>query len=229
MTQTANKQKNNQIEPMADFFDNRAEGYENHMRGCVNDFSEFYKTISNPILDTDKPLLILDLGCGTGLEIEDIYKKAPNASLVCVDVSKEMLAKLKEKYSALNKTINLIKKSYLTFKYKPNKYDFIVSVMTMHHFEYDVKLKLYSAIRNSLKNGACYIEGDYVVSESEEKNKLDEYFALKKSRPEILDGSYHIDIPFSKETQLELFKVAGFSKVDLIWEKGSDVVFVAYK
>ncbi len=221
--------KNIQIEPMAEFFDNRAEGYEDHMRGCVNDFSEFYKTISRPIPNMDKPLFVLDLGCGTGLEIEDIYKKAPNASLVCVDVSEEMLAKLKEKYFALGKVISLVKESYLTFKYELSKYDFIVSVMTMHHFEYDVKLKLYSAIRNSLKDGACYIEGDYVVSESEEKNKLDEYFALKKSRPKILDGFYHIDIPFSKETQLELFKAAGFSKIDLIWEKGNDVIFVAHK
>lgn len=229
MVQTTDKQKNNQIEPMAKFFDSRAEGYEDHMRGCVNDFSEFYKTISKPIPDTDKTLLILDLGCGTGLEIEDIYKKAPNASLVCVDVSQEMLAKLKEKYSAISKTISLVKESYLTFKYEPSKYDFIVSVMTMHHFEYDVKLKLYSSIRNSLKDGACYIEGDYIVSEKEEKKKLDEYFSLKKSRPEILDGSYHIDIPFSKETQLKLFKAAGFSKVDLIWEKGDDVIFVAHK
>lgn len=229
MTKNTDNIKNNQIEPMAEFFDNRAEDYEAHMQGCVNDFSEFYKTISRSIPDTDKPLLVLDLGCGTGLEIEDIYKKAPNASLVCVDVSEEMLAKLKEKYSAFGKTINLVKESYLTFKYEPSKYDFIVSVMTMHHFEYDVKLKLYSAIRSSLKNNACYVEGDYVVSESEEKNKLDEYFVLKKSRPEILDGSYHVDIPFSKKTQLKLFKTAGFSKVDLMWEKENDVIFTAHK
>lgn len=229
MPENNTKNKINKIEPMDKFFDKRADGYEDHMRGCVNEFGDFYKTVSEPIPDTDKPLLILDLGCGTGLEIEDIYKKAPNAYLFCVDVSGEMLAKLKEKYSAFGKKIKLFKESYLIFRYEPGKYDFIVSVMTMHHFEYDAKLKLYNSIRNSLKDNAVYIEGDYVVSKNEEKKKLDEYFELKKARPEIFDGAYHIDIPFSKETQLKLFKAVGFSKVDVIWEKGNDVIFVAKK
>ncbi len=220
---------NNQIESMSSFFNKRAEEYDNHMRGCVKDFGEFYNNISALIPNTDESLYILDLGCGTGLEIEGIYKKAPNTSLVCVDLSEEMLTKLKERYTTFRKNISLIKGSYLTFKFEPNKYDFVVSVMTMHHFEYNVKLKLYSSIWNSLRDGACYIEGDYVVSKKEEKKKFYEYFELKKTRPEVINGTYHIDIPFSKEVQYKLFKAAGFSKIDIIWEKKNNVIFVAYK
>jgi tRNA (cmo5U34)-methyltransferase len=217
------------VEPMADFFNKRVEGYEDHMRGCVADFNRFYETISEPIPETNKPLLILDLGCGTGLEIEGMLKKAPNVSLVCVDVSGEMLEKLKEKYQARAANLEVINESYLTFQYGSQKYDHVVSALTMHHHDYDAKLKLYAAIRKALKNGACYIEGDYIVSEEKEQEMLSVYNALKISHPEIVKVSHHIDIPFSRKTQYELFKAAGFSEIGVIWEKGDNLIFVVRK
>lgn len=226
----SNSDKNDQIEEMADFFNLRAGGYDDHMKKVVGeDFNAFYNAISLSIRSTNESMPILDLGCGTGLEIDGIFKKAANASITCVDLSQEMLAELKEKYSDYSNNIILLEESYLEFKYEPNKYDYVISVMTMHHLEQDVKLKLYKSIHDSLKDSASYIEGDYVVSEDQEKTILNEYLDLKKTHPEIANGSYHIDIPFSKETQIKLFKDAGFSKIDIIWEKERSVIFVAYK
>lgn len=225
-----NSDKNDQIEEMTDFFNLRAGGYDDHMKKVIgDDFNAFYNAISLPIQNTNEAVSVLDLGCGTGLEIEGIFKKTPNVSITCVDLSQKMLSELKGKYPDHSDNITLVQESYLDFKYEPNKYDYIVSVMTMHHLEEDVKLKLYKSIHDSLKDGACYIEGDYVVSEDQEKAILNEYLDLKKTRPEIANGSYHIDIPFSKETQTKLFKDAGLSKVDIIWEKERSVIFVAYK
>ena len=92
---TNNLNNDNQIEEMADFFNLRAGGYDDHMKGAIaKDFNDFYKTISFSIPDTNDIIDILDLGCGTGLEIEGIFKKAPNAVLTCVDLSSEMLSEL---------------------------------------------------------------------------------------------------------------------------------------
>jgi tRNA (cmo5U34)-methyltransferase len=222
-------QKDEQIEGMADFFNLRSGGYDNHMRKVIGeDFNDFYDTVSLPMPNTDEALAILDLGCGTGLEIEGIYKKVSRASLVCVDLSREMLSELKEKYSSHDNLV-LVEGSYLEYGYEPDKYDFVVSVMTMHHLEHDAKRKLYGSIHATLKEGACYIEGDYVVNDEREKMIFNEYTDLKKDHPEIANGSCHIDIPFSKKTQLELFRDAGFSKIDIIWEKEKSVIFVAHK
>ncbi|MCK5490945.1 MAG: class I SAM-dependent methyltransferase [Candidatus Pacebacteria bacterium] len=227
---TNNLNNDNKIEEMTDFFNLRARSYDDHMKGVIaGDFNNFYKTISFPIPDTNDIINILDLGCGTGLEIEGIFKKAPNAILTCVDLSSEMLSELKEKYCSYDENIITVEDSYLEFTYKPDKYNFIVSAMTMHHLEQDDKMKVYSSICNSLQKGACYIEGDYVVKRKEEKEIFNEYLALKKIHPEIDNGTYHIDIPFSKETQMKLFQDAGFSRVDIIWEKESSVIFVAHK
>lgn len=225
-----NSDRNDQIEEMANFFNLRAGGYDDHMKEVIgDDFDAFYNSISLPIQNTNEAISILDLGCGTGLEIEGIFKKAPNASITCVDLSQEMLSELKEKYLDNSNNITLVEESYLDFKYEPSRYEYVVSVMTMHHLEQDVKLKLYKSIHDSLKDDSCYIEGDYVVNEDQEKTILSEYFDLKKTRPEIANGSYHIDIPFSKETQIKLFKDAGFSKIDVIREKERSVIFVAHK
>lgn len=83
-------------EAMADFFDARAAGYDNHMRGYIfteTTFVQFYQAVAAPIAETDQPIRILDLGCGTGLEIETILRRAPNALITGVGVSSKMPSK----------------------------------------------------------------------------------------------------------------------------------------
>lgn len=201
------------IESMTDFFNSRVYKYEDHMKKTVKNFNKYYKSVSNPIKRTDKRVLVLDLGCGTGLEIKHILKKAPNAIIYCVDISKGMLEKLKENYSANRKNLKIINKSYLKYKLGVNKFDYVVSVMTMHHLEQEPKLKLYKAIKKSLKRDGNYIEGDYYVDLQKEKRLLKRYKTIKKTKPEAISAEYHIDIPFSKETQIKLFKTAGFDKL----------------
>lgn len=205
-----------QIESMPDFFDRRVQIYEGHMREIIKNFNSYYSSVSKPIKKTDKKILILDLGCGTGLEIRHILKQAPNALIYCIDISKGMLKKLKENYPANRKNLKLINKSYLDYKPGINKFDYVVSVMTIHHLEQVPKLKLYKKIKKSLKKGGSYIEGDYYVDQAEEKRLLGRYLALKKRKPDIASGKYHIDIPFSIETQSKLFKDAGFDQVDIL-------------
>ena len=69
------------VEEMAAFFDARAAGYDDYMRDSIfpdAEFAQFYQAMSSPIEKTDEPLHILDLGCGTGLEIE--ARRAPTCT-----------------------------------------------------------------------------------------------------------------------------------------------------
>lgn len=69
-------------EDMDAFFDVRAEGYNDYFRDFVflgTTFTQFYEAVSSPIEKTDEPLKILDLGCATGLEIEALFQRVPNA------------------------------------------------------------------------------------------------------------------------------------------------------
>jgi tRNA (cmo5U34)-methyltransferase len=214
---------------MAEFFDRRAASYDEHMRRSVAEFSDFYRNVAKPIRRTEEPIAILDLGCGTGLELAFIFEKAPNARITGVDLSREMLAKLSEKHRDKGEQITLVRASFLDFEIGEERWDYIVSVMAMHHLTRGEKLRLYRAIHKGLKPGGLYIEGDYVVTEEEEEESLKRYAEFRRKYPEAANGAYHIDIPFSPGTQVRLLLAAGFAEAEVGWNNGKAAVFVASK
>ncbi|MEG2291430.1 MAG: class I SAM-dependent methyltransferase [Clostridium sp.] len=219
--------ENYEIEEMGSFFNTRAGGYDKHMGDTVNSFEEYYKLVSSTMEYTEDPIEILDLGCGTGFEIEGILSKAPNANITCIDLSEEMLKVLKVKYKNKLNQINIIVDSYLDYDFGINKYRYIFGVMTMHHFLYDEKLALYKKIRTALlKEGGSYIEGDYVVTKYYEKKWLKRREELLKEYGDEKIKLYHIDIPFSINTQKRLFREAGFNReFNIIFQQGEHFIY----
>lgn len=214
---------------MDDFFDKRAARYDTHMQANVDDFENFYKKIAEPIRETDEKISILDIGCGTGIELEYIFKKTPAAKITCLDLSEKMLAELVIKYDDKKEQLETKVGSYLNSNLGYKQYDYIISVMTVHHLKYDKKLKLYKNIRRALKNGGQYIEGDYVVSQQKEKRLLKEYEKKSADLTGADEGNYHIDIPFSLKTQKKLFIKSGFKDFHLIYKKAEAAVYAMQK
>lgn len=217
--------ENYEIEEMGTFFNVRAEGYDKHMEDTVNSFKEYYRLIASPLEYTEAAIEILDLGCGTGLELKEIFKKAPNARITCIDLSKEMLEILKEKYKDKLNQLNIVVSSYLEEDLGINKYDYVIGVMTMHHFLYDEKVDIYKKIKLALKESGSYIEGDYVVSKYYEKKWLKQRVELLMAQGSEKIKLYHIDIPFALTTQKRLFKEAGFKSFNLIFKEGEHLIY----
>jgi tRNA (cmo5U34)-methyltransferase len=224
-------------ELMAEFFDSRVGGYEEHMREILPAFDEFYSSVAAQIPTTTEPLSILDLGCGTGLELDFIFARVPNARVTAVDLSSEMLARLKAKLERAwyGPQVEIVQGSYLTMPFPADGFDYVVSVQTMHHFTPDVKLGLYARIADALKAGGMYIEGDYVAPPDEERSLLARYAEVMRSlraagvvgEDELADGKYHIDIPPSVQSQVAVLREAGFAYVEVVFEQGAAAVFRA--
>lgn len=199
------------IEKMNEFFDKRVNGYDDHMKACIEDFDLYYEQVVAPLKDKEHMKVLL-LGCGTGAEAQVLFKRFPNVNVTCYDVSEEMLKTFERKFSFYN--IELRHESYFNMV-EVDTYDYVISVMTMHHWSYEEKLDLYSKIYKSLKNAGLYIEGDYYVS----KEKEVEYLLKKAEQLEGVDSDefYHIDIPFNHETQEKLYKEVGFSNFERLY------------
>jgi tRNA (cmo5U34)-methyltransferase len=58
---------------MEDFFAARVNGYDDHMRTNIEGSLEFYAYTAS-LLPKEPNSKVLDLGCGTGLELEEYYK-----------------------------------------------------------------------------------------------------------------------------------------------------------
>ncbi len=82
-------------------------------------------------------------------------------------------------------------------------------------------------IRAALKPGGKYIEGDSVIPAEMESQFVAEYHEQIAAMPPAEDGHYHIDVPFSIETQRSLLLQAGFQDFELIWQRDSTAVWNA--
>jgi len=97
------------LEKMGDFFDNSLDIYDEHQLNCIDSAREFFRFTAK-CLPSDTDCTILDLGCGTGLELESYFAINASAIVTGIDMAPGMLNRLKEKF--VNKKINLILGSY---------------------------------------------------------------------------------------------------------------------
>jgi cyclopropane fatty-acyl-phospholipid synthase-like methyltransferase len=212
------------LEKMSDFFTECVNSYDEHMLNDVEGCKEGYIKMAELVPYNTKTML--DLGCGTGLELDEIFKRLPDVSVVGIDLTQAMLDKLKQKHKDRN--IRLICGSYFDTDFGENVFDTVISFQTMHHFSNDKKIGLYTKIRKALKSDGAYIECDYMVSEqSDEDNYFAEYTKLRQEM-KVPDGEfYHYDIPCTINNQIALFKKAGFSSVDMTWRMGNTTIIIS--
>ena len=214
------------LEKMADFFAARIDMYDEHMLTEVEGCREGYKKMASLI--PPKSVKILDLGCGTGLELDEIFPLFPELEVTGIDLSADMLARLKKKHP--DRTLRLICGDYFREDLGEKEFDCALSFQTMHHFTKDKKLSLYRKIHTSLKSSAVYIECDYMVEKQQEE---DFWFAenerLRKENGITDDGYYHYDTPCTVENQMELLRKAGFRRVTKVFRMENTTMLVAEK
>ena len=153
------------LEKMAAFFEKRLDGYDEHMLTNIASAEQFYPFTAAQ-LPTAPKSHILDLGCGTGLELQYYYKQNPTAKVTGIDLSQGMLDALKAKFP--DKDITLIAGSYFTVPLGDG-FDAAVSVESLHHFTQAEKIPLYTKLHQALKPGGYFILTDYFALSSAEE------------------------------------------------------------
>jgi len=214
------------LEEMSDFFTARVDGYDEHMLNEVEGCKEGYVKMAELVPDDTET--ILDLGCGTGLELDEIFKRLPDVSVVGIDLTQAMLDKLKQKHP--DKNIKLICGSYFDVDLGENMFDAAISFQTMHHFSHAEKVGLYTRIHKALNSKGIYIECDYMVTEQSVEDELFAEYARLRREMNIPDGEfYHFDTPCTIDNQIGMLRKAGFSSVDMVWRKENTTIIVAKK
>lgn len=210
---------------MADFFAARVEMYDEHMINDVEGCEQGYKLMADFVPENAERLL--DLGCGTGLELECVFKKYPKLAVTGIDLCREMLNRLEEKYRDKNPV--LICGDYFKEDFGSG-FHCALSFQTMHHFKKDKKQTLYKKIADALTSDGVYIECDYMVaSQAEEDLWFSENSRILKAMGVGEDEFYHYDTPCSVENQINLLKTADFTAVEKVMHIGNTVMLVARK
>ena len=86
------------LEKMSEFFEARLHTYDTHMLNDIESAREFYPFTAECLPKTGGCRL-LDLGCGTGLELEYYFSVNPTAKVTGIDLSQGMLDALAAKFA----------------------------------------------------------------------------------------------------------------------------------
>lgn len=202
------------IEKMRDFFTKRIDIYDEHMLNDVEGCKEGYLKVAELLPENVNELL--DLGCGTGLELDEIFRTKPYIKVTGIDLTQAMLDKLKEKHP--DKNLTLINANYFDCDFGIETFDAALSFQTMHHFTHEDKIKLYKKIYAALRDGGQYIECDYMVEKQEEEDfYFSEYQRIREEQG-LADGEfYHYDTPCTIDNQIKMLYKAGFKSVYMVW------------
>ncbi|OHD08424.1 MAG: methyltransferase [Spirochaetes bacterium GWD1_27_9] len=205
-------------------FNKIANNYDSQRKLLIPCFDDFYNIIKEICHSTKENPKILDIGAGTGLLSKIILEKYPNAILTLIDISEKMLNIAKERF-VNNQNINYIVCDYTKYEFK-EKYDIVISSLSIHHLENKEKRKLYKKIYEILNNDGIFVNGDQFLSpykENEEFCKKIWFEKIEKTNltEEDKKGAYDrmkMDKPATIDENLKYLKKAGFKNTDLFYK-----------
>lgn len=202
------------LETMSGFFDRRVDSYEDHMRP----WRAYYRWLGELIPAQAETLL--DLGCGTGLELDEIFRLHPDIRVTGIDLAPGMLARLREKHPERKLTLTV--GDYLTVPLAPCAFDVAVAFETLHHFPPETKLGLFRRIFAALRPGGMLLEGDYIAESDEMETYLSQELARRRARQHVPEGTFvHFDTPLTLAHELSLLSQAGFT-AEVLGYRGED-------
>lgn len=215
------------LEKMNAFFDTRLDGYDAHMLETIEGAPEFYPYTAALLPQTPKAS-VLDLGCGTGLELQWYFSTNPAAQVTGIDLAEGMLGALKAKFPG--KALTLIRGSYFDIPFGGSCFDAAVSVESLHHFTMEEKIPLYTKLHRALKENGYFILTDYFAPSETEEHLYRQKLLRLKAAQGISDGDfYHYDTPLTVDHEIQALTAAGFSQVETLSHWGATFTLKAMK
>ena len=216
-------------------FNENADQYDSQRKKLIPCFDDFY-SIAGSIADTNSESPnILDIGAGTGLLSFYTLEKYPNANLTLIDISEKMLEEAKERFKE-KPNVTYIIDDYTKHQFN-QKYDVIVSSLSIHHLTEDEKKYLYKNIYSILSENGVFINADQVLGGTpfiESLYKRDWKHKVENSglsKEEILSAYERtkLDKMSTLEDQMKWLKEVGFLDVDCVYKYFNFVVLFGRK
>jgi len=192
---------------------------------------------------------ILDLGCGTGGLSIKVFQRCPTAQIIALDYSPRMIefakAKLEaagyaQQWQGMQADFGDWANHQLAVEYG---FDACVSSLAIHHLKDEMKLKLFSRIRECLNPGGVFWNADPVLPEfptlADTYQQIREDWAAKlgatlaevraKTGKSTAYGYSNPDQLATLDAHLQMLQTAGFTTVAVPWKYYGLAVFGGVK
>ena len=203
-------------------FDAIASQYDAQRKGIIPYFEDFYIAAAQAAEWPGQNPSILDIGSGTGLLSALLLEKYPLASLTLMDISENMLAIARQRFSGNDHVIHTVG----DYRYEKigQSYDIICSALSIHHLDHEEKRKLYARVYSALNPGGVFVNAEQVTGDTSEQPKRymdywDDYVhngpLPEEERKNALQRRDTLDKMEKLSVQLDWLRAIGFSDVDV--------------
>jgi len=214
-------------------FDLAAEDYDRTRRRLVPGFDDFYRAAIDLIqFPRESTLKVLDLGAGTGLMAAFIAYSFPNARITMVDISNEMLERARARFELAGPRFRFEVSDYDVDRIQ-EKYDAIVSALSIHHLSDEQKRSLFKRIHGALNDDGIFVNAEQFRCATPERHKFHHERWLTRVRELGVDDRdlaaalerMKFDRAATLEDQLEWMREAGFRDIDCAYK---NLIFAVY-
>jgi tRNA (cmo5U34)-methyltransferase len=214
-------------------FDIAAEHYDRTRRRLVPGFDDFYRAAIDLIrFPRESPLKVLDLGAGTGLMAAFIAYSFPNARITMVDISNEMLERARARFELAGERFRFEVSDYGVDRIH-EKYDAVVSALSIHHLSDEQKRSLFDRIYGALNDGGVFVNAEQFRYSTPERHQFHHERWVTRVRELGVDDRdlatamerMKFDRAATLEDQLEWLRAAGFREIDCAYK---NLIFTVY-
>jgi tRNA (cmo5U34)-methyltransferase len=173
-----------------------------------------------------------DLGAGTGLMAAFIAYSFPNARITMVDISNEMLERARARFELAGPRFRFEVSDYGVDRIQ-EKYDAIVSALSIHHLSDEQKRSLFKRIHGALNDDGVFVNAEQFRCATPERHKFHHERWLTRVRELGVDDRdlaaalerMKFDRAATLEDQLEWMREAGFRDIDCAYK---NLIFAVY-
>jgi tRNA (cmo5U34)-methyltransferase len=214
-------------------FDRAAQDYDRMRRKLVPGFDDFYRAAIDLIpFPREQEIEVLDLGAGTGLLAAFTAYSFPRARITMVDISNEMLERARERFVMGGDRFRFEVSDYGAEPIQ-EKYDAVVSGLSIHHLSDEQKRSLFQRIHTALKDGGVFVNAEQIRGATPEIEQAHQERWLTRVRELGVDERdlaasqerMKFDRSATLEEQLEWLKQSGFREIDCAYK---NLIFAVY-
>lgn len=220
-------------------FNDEASIYDNTTNYLLIDYDNTLdKAVEAIPFSKNSRIRILDLGCGTGNLETRLISQYPNAEIVCIDWSSNMLRKAMQKTAHCSSVTYVLEDIFQLETLDIGYFDVVLATYVFHNFEKMIAHQtIYKLIEQHLSIGGVLIVADLVELSTSEKIVQKDCLISRMKKYNLADDQIQYwlkslgdeDHPLSVDKNIELFADNGFINTTVYYRGIENSIFLGYK